>query len=209
MMGGYTLSLPEDDRTLQSKAKFEDDLAGMLGGRAAEEVAFDEITTGAGNDIDVATDMARKMVTQWGMSDRVGPLSYSSGNNNPFPNGQGGQQRARPYSESVAKEIDAEVKRIVTDQYQRAHQILQANYELLELMAEGLLEFEALDREEIEVLLQEESLEAVRRLREREARQTADEEDTDRVPKTDYDSEIEESQDGPAPLAGLSPSTNS
>ena len=208
---GVTQQLPEDDRNNMSRTYVERRISVMMGGRAAEEVAFDEITTGAGNDIDVATDMARKMVTQWGMSDRVGPLSYSAdGNPSPFAGQQQqGGSKPGPFSESVSREIDSEVKRIVTEQYERAGQILANNYGLLERLAEALLEFEALDRKEIEVLLESESLEDVREYRRRQDQQR-EQSDEDRVPKTEYDSKLDDS-DTPASLAGtgLNPSPNS
>jgi len=205
---GVTQQLPEDDRNQMSRGYVEKRLSVMMGGRCAEEVAFDEITTGAGNDIDVATDMARKMVTQWGMSERVGPLSYGESNGSPFP-GRGQRGGSHPYSESVAKEIDAEVRRIVTEQHQRAKQLLQDNEELLEIMAQALLEFEALDSDEIELLLENQDLESIRNYREEHEKE--EEEDADRVPKTDYDSELKEkkSDDEPVSLGGLTPSTNS
>jgi cell division protease FtsH len=208
---GVTQQLPEDDRNNMSRTYVERRISVMMGGRAAEEIAFDEITTGAGNDIDVATDHARKMVTEWGMSDRVGPLSYSAdGNPSPFAGQQGqGGSSSGPFSESVSREIDSEVKRIVTEQYDRARQILANNYELLERLAEALLEFEALNRQEIEVLLEGESIEDLREHRRLEDEATAEDKEQ-RAPKTDYDSELDD-PDTPASLAGtgLSPSPNS
>jgi cell division protease FtsH len=207
---GVTQQLPEDDRNTMKREYVEKRISVTMGGRSAEEVAFDEITTGAGNDIDVATDMARKMVCEWGMSDRIGPLSYSSDDGNqPFV-GQEGVQRSRPYSESVAKKIDAEVRRIVTEQHQRAVQLLRDNYHLLELMAEALLEFEALDSEEIEVLLEAEELDAVRTYREQ--RSSSSEESDERVPKTEFESELkdkdeESAEEGPGSIGDLEPST--
>jgi cell division protease FtsH len=165
-------------------------LAVMMGGRAAEKVIFDELTTGAGNDIEVATDLARKMVCEWGMSDEIGPLSYSSKNSNPFP-GYGGSNATRPYSEAVAREIDSEVRGIVTNQYDLAETLLRDNHSLLELMAQALLEFEALDREEIDILLANESLDP---LRERRKEQAAKDEKAaeERVPKTGFTSRLKE-----------------
>ena len=203
---GVTQQLPEDDRNTMSKDYVEKRISVMMGGRTAEEVAFGEITTGAGNDIDVATDLARKMVCQWGMSGRVGPLSYSESNDSPFP-GKQQQTRTRPYSESVAKEIDAEVRRIITEQHQRAKELLEQNMDLLETMAEALLEFEALDSDEIGLLLDESNLEAIREYRERKDEET--EEESERVPKTDYDTELEDSEEGQVPIGNLTPSANS
>jgi cell division protease FtsH len=205
---GVTQQLPEDDSNMMKKEYVEKRISVVMGGRSAEEVAFGEVTTGAGNDIDVATDLARKMVCEWGMSERVGPLSYAESQDSPFP-GQQQSSMAKPYSESVAKEIDAEVRRIINEQHQRAKDILDNNYHLLETMAEALLEFEALNSDDIEILLEEQSLEALREHREAEE-QEADE-DAERVPKTDYDTDLkdEESNDPQMPVGNLSPSPNS
>ena len=205
---GVTQQLPEDDRNTMKREYVEKRISVTMGGRSAEEVAFDEITTGAGNDIEVATDMARKMVCEWGMSERVGPLSYSSDSGDqPFV-GQEGIDSSRPYSESVAKKIDAEVRRIVTEQHQRAVQLLRDNYHLLELMAEALLEFEALNSEEIEFLMESESLEALRDFREERA--SSSDESDERVPKTEFESDLkdqESTDDGPSSIGDLEPST--
>ncbi len=205
---GVTQQLPEDDSNMMKKEYVEKRISVVMGGRSAEEVSFGEVTTGAGNDIDVATDLARKMVCEWGMSKRVGPLSYAESQDSPFP-GQQQSSMAKPYSESVAKEIDAEVRRIINEQHQRAKDLLDNNYHLLETMAEALLEFEALNSDDIDILLEEQSLEALREHRKAEE-QEADK-DAERVPKTDYDSDLkdEESSDPQMPVGNLSPSPNS
>ncbi|MEP7359186.1 MAG: ATP-dependent zinc metalloprotease FtsH, partial [Anaerolineales bacterium] len=104
MAGGYTLSLPEEDRTLYAKKKFEADLAGLLGGRAAEELVFNDVTTGASNDLERATKLARSMVTRWGMSDKLGPMVYGQKEELVFLGREISEQR--DYSDSVAQEID-------------------------------------------------------------------------------------------------------
>ncbi|QDG54826.1 ATP-dependent metallopeptidase FtsH/Yme1/Tma family protein [Persicimonas caeni] len=203
---GVTQQLPEEDRHTMRRDYVLKRLAVMMGGRAAELVVFDEITTGAGNDIQVATDMTRKMVCEWGMSDRIGPLAYTDGDNNPFLGGNGGIT-SRPYSESIAKEIDAEVKRIVTEQHDLAVQLLRDNMDLLELMAQALLEFEALDANEIQMLLEDESLEGIREAREAQKKEREERED-ERVPKTGYKTNIKDNKNKGA-IGNLAPSANS
>jgi cell division protease FtsH len=203
---GVTQQLPEEDRHTMRRDYVLSRLSVMMGGRAAEKIVFDEITTGAGNDIQVATDMARKMVCEWGMSDRVGPLNYSDSDNNPFL-GDGGLRTHRPYSESVAKEIDAEVKRIVTEQHDLAIDLLREHDDLLELMAQALLEFEALNADEIELLMDEESLDGIRAKREAEEKEAAEESD-ERAPKKGFSSKLKDKKNKGG-FGDLSPSTNS
>jgi cell division protease FtsH len=148
---GYVLPLPEEDRTLHSRAEFEDQLAGRLGGRVAEEVVFGEITTGAADDLEKATRLAKAMVTRFGMSDLLGPLQLSQGDTNPFLGMDLGERRH--HSEAVAKSIDREVRRIIETAYSRAKEIIQAHQDKLELLAETLLEKEVLDKQEFEELL--------------------------------------------------------
>jgi cell division protease FtsH len=148
---GYVLPLPEEDRTLHSRAEFEDQLAGRLGGRVAEEVIFGEITTGAADDLEKATRLAKAMVTRFGMSDLLGPLQLSQGDTNPFLGMDLGERRN--HSEAIAKSIDREVRRIIETAYSRAKDIIQANQDKLELLAETLLEKEVLDKQEFEELL--------------------------------------------------------
>ncbi|MGM0558241.1 MAG: ATP-dependent zinc metalloprotease FtsH [Myxococcota bacterium] len=203
---GVTQQLPEEDRHTMRRDYVLSRLSVMMGGRAAEKIVFDEITTGAGNDIQVATDMARKMVCEWGMSDRVGPLNYSDGDNNPFL-GDGGMRTHRPYSESVAKEIDAEVKRIVTEQHDLAVDLLREHNDLLELMAQALLEFEALNADEIDLLLEDRDLDRIREKREREEEEAAEREE-ERAPKKGFSSKLKEKKQKGS-FGDLSPSTNS
>jgi cell division protease FtsH len=152
--------------------------------------------------------MARKMVCEWGMSDRIGPLSYADGDNNPFLGGNGGIT-SRPYSESTAQEIDAEVKRIVIGQHDLALQLLRDNLDLLELMAQGLLEFEALGAKDIKMMLEEEGLEGIREAREAEKKKKAEKEE-DRVPKTGYTTNIKDKKDkDKGAMGNLAPSPNS
>ncbi len=146
MAGGYTLALPESDRMLHSKAKFNDDLAFALGGRAAEEIVFGDITTGASNDLERVTQMARAMVTRYGMSDRLGPMVYGQKEELVFLGREIGEQR--DYSDAVAEEIDAEVRRIVHEAHELAKRILSENRDKLDAIAKHLIEVETLDAAE-------------------------------------------------------------
>ncbi|MBI3325310.1 MAG: cell division protein FtsH, partial [Nitrospinae bacterium] len=123
----------------------------MMGGRAAEEIVLKQITTGAGNDIERATELARKMVCEWGMSERMGPLAFGKKEEQIFLGREIAQHR--DYSELTAQAIDAEVNRLVIDNYVRAKDLLQRNLEKLYLLAEGLLERESLDSSEIDAIL--------------------------------------------------------
>jgi len=148
MTGGYTLALPEEDRTLMPRKKLLADMVGLLGGRAAEELVFDDITSGASNDLERVTRMARSMVTRLGMSDRLGPLVYGQKEEMIFLGREISEQR--DYSESVAEEIDVEVRRIINDAYKRARQILSEYRDRLDEVASRLIESETISREEFE-----------------------------------------------------------
>jgi len=148
---GYTMAMPEEDRYLQHKAKFEDDLAYALGGRAAEELIFGDITTGAANDLERVTQTARNMVTRYGMSDKLGPMVYGKKEELVFLGREIGEQR--DYSDSVAEEIDAEVRRIVGEAHDKAKEVLTQYRDKLELVASHLMEVETLDAKEFEALL--------------------------------------------------------
>ena len=119
---GYTMALPTEDRYLQSKTEFEDKIAGLLGGNVAERLVFGDTTTGASNDIEKATDLARRMVTEFGMSDRLGPLSFGKRDELVFLGREIGEQRN--YSDEVAKQIDEEVRAIIDRAYERATEVL-------------------------------------------------------------------------------------
>jgi len=122
-----------------------------MGGRVAEEIVFGQKTTGAGNDIERATELARSMVTEWGMSDEFGPLNFSAGKQEVFL-GRDFSSSDR-HSEDTAQRIDAEIRRIVTEQYTRAKDILTQHRKELEQIAEALLEYETLDGDDIDTLL--------------------------------------------------------
>jgi cell division protease FtsH len=145
---GLTQLLPKEDKYTFSQEFAENQIAYMMGGRCAEEVIFKQRTTGAGNDIERATELAKKMVCNWGMSEKVGPLNFGKEDDQIFL-GKDFAQR-KDYSESTAQVIDAEVRRIVQDNYQRALNILKANTDKLENLAKALLEFEVIDGEDID-----------------------------------------------------------
>jgi cell division protease FtsH len=148
---GLTMQLPTDDRYSYSKEFLVNQITILLGGRAAEEIVFQQQTTGAGNDLEKATEMARKMVCEWGMSEKMGPLTFGKGEEHIFL----GREVSRPkdYSEETAVLIDSEIKRIVTDSASRAKHLLDSNLEKLHALARALLERETLDGEEIHRIL--------------------------------------------------------
>jgi cell division protease FtsH len=146
MMGGYTLALPEDDRTLTSRNKMKADLAFGLGGRAAEEIVFNDITSGASNDLERVTKLARSMVTRLGMSDSLGPMVYGQKEELVFLGREIGEQR--DYSENIAELIDDEVRQLVQEAHARARDILTKYRDQLETIAQRLIEVETLDRDE-------------------------------------------------------------
>jgi cell division protease FtsH len=148
MAGGYTLMLPEEDRTLMPKKKLFADMVGLLGGRAAEELVFNDITSGASNDLERVTKMARAMVTRLGMSDQLGPMVYGQKEELVFLGREISEQR--DYSESIAEQIDQEVRTLVSEAHERARQILSDYRDRLDAVAERLLETETVSREEFE-----------------------------------------------------------
>jgi len=150
MAGGYVLPLPVDDRYSTNQRKFEADLAGLMGGRAAEEIVFSEVTTGASNDLERATKMARAMVTQYGMSERLGPLIFGEKDELVFLGKEIGEQRN--YSEEIARQIDLEVRRIVETAYNKASQLIQTNRAKLDEIAQRLLKEETLDAQSFEAI---------------------------------------------------------
>ncbi len=150
MAGGYTLTLPEEDRTLMSRRKVFADMVGLLGGRAAEELVFDDITSGASNDLERVTRLARTMVTRWGMSENLGPLVYGKKEELVFLGREIAEQR--DYSETIAEQIDAEVRRLVNEAYARARAILKEYRNKLDAVAQKLLEEETISRSEFEAI---------------------------------------------------------
>lgn len=153
MMGGFTMALPEEDRTLISRNKMKADLAFLLGGRASEELVFNDITSGASNDLERVTKIARSMVTRMGMSDDLGPMVYGQKEELIFLGREISEQR--DYSERVAERIDAEVKELVSEAYDRAKDILTKYRVQLDNIAGRLIEIESIDRAEFEKVFAE------------------------------------------------------
>jgi len=149
---GVTMQLPLDDRYNFHKEYLYNSIAIMLGGRVAEELVLNHMTTGAGNDIEKATDLARKMVCEWGMSEKLGPLTFGKKEQEIFLGREIAQHR--DYSEHTAVEIDNEVKRLVMENYERAKTLIRNNMKALKALAEALLEKEVLDAPEIEQIIQ-------------------------------------------------------
>lgn len=148
--GGYAVMLPKEDRFLMTKAELMDRITGLLGGRVAEEIEFGEVTTGASNDFERATQIARRMVTEWGMSDKIGPLQFSSGSDQVFMGRDFGN--GKNYSDKIAYEIDTEVQSLIRFCYDRAKTIIEEHREQHTLIAETLLEVETLDARQIRSL---------------------------------------------------------
>ncbi len=150
---GVTQQLPIDDRYTYSKDYLLKALAVLLGGRAAEEIALKHMTTGAGNDLERATDLARRMVTEWGMSEKLGPLTFGKKDEQIFL----GKEivKHKDYSEKTAMDIDEEVKRLVIEAYESAKAIVSENFDFLDAFAKALLEKETMDAVEIEALVKE------------------------------------------------------
>ncbi|MGM0877691.1 MAG: ATP-dependent zinc metalloprotease FtsH [Bacillota bacterium] len=151
--GGYAVMLPKEDRYFMTKPELLDKITGLLGGRVAEEIVFGEVSTGAHNDFQRATGIARKMVTEYGMSEKLGPLQFGQA--------QGGQvflgrdlHNEQNYSDAIAHEIDMEIQRFIKESYERARQILTDNREKLELIAQTLLKVETLDAKQIASLVE-------------------------------------------------------
>jgi cell division protease FtsH len=153
---GVTQQLPVDDKHTYSREYLESTIAVLMGGRVSEELRIDKITTGAGNDLERVTDLARKMVCEWGMSENLGPLTFGKKEEAIFLGREIAQHR--DYSESTAQAIDREVKSIVLAGYQKAREILEENSDALIRIAEALLEREVLDADQISTLVRGDEL---------------------------------------------------
>jgi cell division protease FtsH len=149
---GVTQQLPKEDRLSMSRDFAKARLAVMMGGRVAEEIVFGQFTTGAGNDIKQASNLARRMVTEFGMSDVVGPISYASDEESIFL-GRDFTSRTRNYSETVANQIDDEVRKFIMESYEEARRLLRDHREVLDRIASALLERETLDGEEVDAIV--------------------------------------------------------
>ena len=159
---GLTQQLPEVEKHSHSKEYAENTIAILMGGRLAEELVFGQQTTGAGNDIEKATDLARKMVCEWGMSEKLGPLAFGKKEEAIFLGREFAQHQ--DYSESTASEIDIEVRQIVMRNFDRAKQLLESHRLELQALAEALLERETLNGEEIDIVIRGEKLGPIKNL---------------------------------------------
>jgi ATP-dependent metalloprotease FtsH len=146
--GGYTMHLPKEDTSYTSKAKLEDEMVGLLGGRVAEKLIMGDISTGAKNDIDRASHIAKSMVMDYGMSEEIGTISYSSGHDEVFLGRDIG--KSRDFSEEIGSKIDKEIKRFIDEAYDKATRLLQENTGKLHAVAQALIEKEKLDAKEFE-----------------------------------------------------------
>jgi len=156
MAGGYTMSLPEHDRSFRSKTQMEEEIIVLLGGRVAEKIVLDEISTGASNDIERATDLARSMITRYGFSEKLGPIVYGHDNSEVFLGRDYSQ--GRNYSENVAAEIDGEIRELIDTSYENAKQILLSHRDQLDKVAHYLMEHEKIDGDDFIKLMNGEPL---------------------------------------------------
>lgn len=147
MAGGFTMQLPTEDKYYSTKGEMMQELIVLLAGRVSEEINLDDISTGASNDLERVTKLARDMVAKYGMSDKLGPLNFSSSDEVFLGNSFG---HTKEYSEDVASEIDAEVRRIVIDAYEKTRKILRENQDRVDYIAKALLEYETLNEKQFE-----------------------------------------------------------
>jgi cell division protease FtsH len=207
--GGYMIALPKEDQFLMTKEDMFEQIVGLLGGRTAEEIIFGVQSTGASNDFEQATSIARSMVTEYGMSEKLGPVQYE-GNHQVFVGRDYGQTKA--YSEQVAFEIDQEVRKILMEAHNKAHEIIEAHRAQHKLIAEKLLEYETLDARSIKSLFEEGVMpqdvidnqfpsekartfeEAKRALEEKDAQKQAEEKDDYETAETEIKDEAEEAK---------------
>ena len=149
--GGHVLMGPEDDRYLLTKNELIAEITGLLGGRSSEEVFFQDVSTGASNDIEKATNTAKKMVTKFGMSDKLGPILYGSGNQEVFIGRDMGQ--VKDYSEKTAAAIDDEIHTIITDAYDKTVNILKTHIDKLHQVAQYLIKYEKMNGEDFAAVM--------------------------------------------------------
>ena len=162
---GLTQTLPEEERLNMTKQKAHNMIAFLFGGRAAEELIFEDYTTGAGNDIERATEIARRMVCEWGMSESLGPLTFEKKEGPVFLGMQ--TKNEKDYSDATAQKIDEEVTKFVKDGHKKAQEILKDNVEILHNLAEALLEKETIDGEEVNMIMQGSTLNEIEALRDK------------------------------------------
>ncbi|MBR6503588.1 MAG: AAA family ATPase, partial [Firmicutes bacterium] len=174
--GGFTMTLPEEDKSYITRNEMFDSIIHLLGGRVAEQLVLEDISTGASNDIERATNIARNMVTRYGMSEAIGPVNYSS-EEEVFLGRDFSTKKN--ISEAVTSEIDHEIRRIIEDAYSKTVELLEANMDKLHAVAEGLIELETLDAEQFERLFNGEPLESLKE--EADAKQTEKEKKQEEV----------------------------
>jgi cell division protease FtsH len=150
--GGFTMYLPQEDRSYSSKTEMEENIVRLLGGRVAEKLALDDISTGASNDIERATKIARAMVTTFGMSEELGPMAYGTNDEEVFLGRD--FNKIRNYSEEIAAKIDREMRKIIDNAYQKTETLLSENMEKLDRVAQALLEKETISGKEFEELFE-------------------------------------------------------
>jgi cell division protease FtsH len=194
---GYTLTLPTEDRFLVSRSEMIDELAMLLGGRVAEEVVFDEVTTGASDDIQRATKIAKSMVTQYGMSS-LGPLALGENESQPFLGRDFGH--IKDYSDEVAAKIDAEIRRLVEEAHHEAREIITMHRDKLDLMVERLIEKESVEKEEVQEIFAEV---AKRSPQDHKERSKLRREQRDRMRRDDESTEEPKRKPRPAPKPRL------
>lgn len=156
LAGGYTMILPEEDRHTMTRNDLLKMITYLLGGRVAEEVVFSDVSTGAQNDLERSSKIARRMITEWGMSDKLGPVVFGKNEEQVFLGRD--ISHSRNYSEEVAGTIDSEIRRVIEEGYEKATQIIKENRKILDNMVEALLEKETLLREEIDLICQGKTL---------------------------------------------------
>ena len=149
--GGYTLKLPSEERHLKTKAEFLSELAVLLGGYTAEQLRFKDITTGPSNDLEKATEIARSLVKQFGMSEKLGPVTFGDREDTMFLGRRGGE--SQNYSEKIAEQIDKEVAKLLENARKTAENILRKDKATLEKIAKILIEKETIEREEFEQIV--------------------------------------------------------
>ena len=194
--GGYNMMVPKEEKLCSTKSDLLDQITGLLGGRTAEEVTFGEITTGAHNDFEKATKIARSMVTEYGMSD-LGPLQFEQQAGSVFLGRD--YNKSQHFSNEVAHEIDMEMRRIVNECHKKATEIIKKNKDLLKLIADTLLEYETLTKEQIDYLVEhgempeedEENLESLSITKLREMAKEKNIEDYDRKTKAEILKELD------------------
>jgi len=193
---GYTISLPSEDRYLTTKGTLMDQMAMTLGGRAAEELVFNEVTTGAANDIERITSTAKQMIMRFGMSEKLGPRVLGRNHDMPF---LGREMGAEPdYSEEIAKEIDDEIRRVIEEAHDKATNVLRDHMDELHQLSAILIERETIDKTQFERLLQGESEESVF------AEETPDDGESDPEPEHEKKPAIRP-QPRPLPGAAMQP----